>query len=102
MIKVTVYEALPEGKENAISAEMLCNITGIPDKRTLQKVIARERQAGALILSHHSGGYYTSRNKAEVAEFARTLENRARSTFIALRSARRFLGASEGQIELEL
>lgn len=102
MEKVKIEEILPEGKENAISAEALCKLIGIPDKRTLQKMIAKERQEGALILSHHSGGYYTSNDRAEVAEFARTLENRAKNTFIALRGARRYLKASEGQITLEL
>ena len=93
----SILEVLPEGKENAISAEMLCKLTGIADKRMLQKVIAKEREEGALILSHHSGGYYTSHNRAEVAEFAHTLENRARNTFAALKSARRYLRNYEGQ-----
>lgn len=91
MKKFNIVELLPEGKENAVSAEKLCQISGIPDKRTLQKVIAREREAGALILSHYSGGYYTSKNRAEVAEFAHTLESRAKNTLVALKAARQFL-----------
>lgn len=102
MNKVKIEEILPEGKENAISAEMLCRLIGIHDKRTLQKMIANERKEGALILSHHSGGYYTSSDRAEVAEFARTMENRAKNTFVALRGARRYLKALEGQQTMKL
>lgn len=102
MKKISIIDVLPEGKKNAVSAEMLCKLTGIADKRTLQKAIAKEREEGALILSHHSGGYYTSQNRAEVAEFAHTLENRAKNTLAALKSARQYLSGPEGQITLDL
>lgn len=74
----------------------------------IQPRIERERKAGALILSSTMGGYYTSHNRAEVAEFVRTLESRAKHTFLALRTARRFLretaisqAEAEGQISME-
>lgn len=86
-----IMEILPEGKNNAISAEALTRILQLRSKRELQKRIERERKAGALILSSTTGGYYTSHNPAEVAEFVRTLESRAKHTFLALRTARRFL-----------
>ena len=73
-----IMDMLPEGKNNAISAETLTRMLQLRSKRELQKRIERERKAGALILSSTSGGYYTSRNRAEVQEFVRTLEARAR------------------------
>lgn len=99
-MKKSIIELLPVGKENAIPADTLCILAGIRDKRTLQKIIAKERSKGALILSHHSGGYYTSNDHAEIAEFAQTLENRAKNTFAAMKSARMHLKALQGQITL--
>ena len=103
-----ILELLPEGKSNAVSAETLTRILHLRNKRELQKRIEQERKAGALILSSTTGGYYTSHNRAEVQEFCRTLESRARHTFLALRAARRFLretaisqAEADGQISME-
>ena len=103
-----IMDILPEGKNNAISAEALTRMLQLRSKRELQKRIERERKAGALIRSSATGGYYTSHNRAEVAEFVRTLESRAKHTFLALRTARRFLretaisqAEAEGQISME-
>ena len=92
-----IMDILPEGKNNAISAEALTRILQLRSKRELQKRIERERKAGALILSSTTGGYYTSHNRAEIQEFVRTLESRAKHTFLALRTARRVLKATEDE-----
>lgn len=92
-----IMDILPEGKNNAISAEALTSMLQLRSKRELQKRIERERKAGALILSSTTGGYYTSHNRAEVQAFVKTLESRAKHTFLALRTARRFLKATEAE-----
>lgn len=91
-----VKEALQEGKENAISAIDLCTYLGFDSIRELQKEIARERKAGAVILStcQDGGGYFIPSTDQEVRQFIRTLENRARNTFAALKSAKRLLSGS--------
>ena len=90
-----IMAILPEGKKNAISSDALTRVLHLKSKRELQQRIARERKAGALILSSSTGGYYTSTDPAEVAAFVRTLENRAKQTFLALRTARKFLKEDE-------
>lgn len=92
-----VKEALQEGKENAISAHDLCTYLGFESVRLLQHQIARERKAGAVILStcQDGGGYFLPENDREVRQFIRTLENRAKNTFVALRSARGLLKQQE-------
>lgn len=91
--RMVVADILPEGKENAVSAEALCNRLGIETVRELQKEIARERAAGAVILStcQEDGGYFLPGNVREVKEFIKTLENRGRNTLRALESARELL-----------
>ena len=97
-----IMALLPEGKENAVSSERLVAMLQLKSKRELQQRIAKERNAGALILSSSTGGYYTSRDRAEVAEFVRTLESRAKHTFSALKAARRFLRTMDKQTEIQL
>lgn len=93
----TITSLLPVGKENAISTEDLVNLTGCSSARELQQYIAQERKAGAVICSSTTGGYFLPANHAEVAEFCKSLENRAKNTFIAIQSARRALEVPEGQ-----
>ena len=92
-----VMDALPHGKENAVSAQQLCNVLHFESVRELQKEIARERKAGAVILStcQKSGGYFLPADEPEVRRFIRTLENRANNTLAVLHSARELLGQQE-------
>jgi len=92
-----VMEVLRPGKENAISAQDLCTYLKFDNVRDLQREIARERKAGAVILSatQEPGGYYLPGNDREVRQFIRTLENRAGNTYEALRSARKLLQQQE-------
>lgn len=92
-----VMEALNTGKENTISAQELCVYLGFNSVRELQSEIARERKAGAVILStcQDGGGYFFPESDQEVRQFIKTLENRAKNTFEALRSARSFLRQQE-------
>lgn len=82
---------LPTGKENAISTNELAVIMGFGDSRSLQADIAKSRNAGQIILSSTSGGYYLPANDEEVQEFVAVLRARAINTFRALKSAREYL-----------
>lgn len=93
LLPFPVRDLLPEGKENAIPAKDLTDLLGLGSIRELQQEIARERAAGAVILStcQDGGGYYLPKNGQEVREFIRTLESRGKNTLAALRSARNYL-----------
>lgn len=92
---------LPVGKENAVSTEDLVRAVGCSSARELQQCIAQERNAGAIICSSTTGGYYLPANHAEIAEFCKTLESRAVNTLKALRSARRAMRMTDGQQLIE-
>lgn len=91
--RMVVADILTHGKENAVSAEALCNHLGVETVRELQKEIARERAAGAVILSscQEDGGYFLPGNVQEVKDFIKTLENRGRNMLRALESTRKLL-----------
>ena len=88
-----ITEFLKTGKDNAVPSKVLAKMIGCRNVRDLQTLISQERQQGAVILStsRNGGGYYLPADAEEVREFIRTLDTRARHTFLALRSARQYL-----------
>ena len=92
---------LPIGKENAVSTDELMQIIGCSSARELQQYIAQERKAGAVICSSTTGGYYLPANQGEMAEFCRTLENRAKNTLIALESTKRAMEVQQKTEDIE-
>ena len=97
----TIYEMLPTGKENAISATALAGLTGCKDTRELRQIIASERDAGQWICSSTSGGYYKPKDRLEIAEYERMMRSRSIGNFRASKWARKALKTTEGQQEFE-
>ena len=84
-----VYEVLPEGKENAVKAEVLCAQLGI-GARVLRKKIMLERQNGAVILTNpSSGGYYRPTTESELDEYIQMQKTQIFSRFRSIRSAKK-------------
>lgn len=93
-----VRDSLRYGKENAIPSKVLAEALGFRSVRELQKAVETERAAGAVILCDSQGaGYYLSEDPAELLQFTRTLNARARNTRKAAESAQRALDAATGQ-----
>lgn len=101
-----VEKLLLQGEQNALTSAYLVQLTGVRSARELQTMIARERDAGALILStcRGSGGYFLPADgeagQREVSEFMATLQARAINTLKALKTAREALKYIEGQVTL--
>ena len=94
---------LRPGVANAIPTRELVALAGFRSARELQQQIAREREAGALILSKSGdgGGYFLASTRDELEAFHRTLSARALSTLAALKSTRKALDRIDGQTEME-
>lgn len=101
-----IAEMLKPGERNAMSTPDLCRALGIDNTRELRLMVAKERKAGAVILSSCHGGYYLPDSRSEVERFVRTERKKAISTLAALKSAKRFLKETEpgavGQCALDL
>lgn len=93
-----VNSLLNRGEENAVTARDLAAITGL-SVREVTAQIARERQAGAVILSS-SKGYFLPANNEEILHFVRAMDSRARNIYLATRSAKSILARVPGQIDL--
>lgn len=98
-----VQEKLQRGKENAMSKAELMELCGFTDTRALQLQIAKERADGAIICSTTvgQGGYYLPQDKEEVREFIKSMTSRAKKTFNAIKSARKYMEQMDGQISFE-
>lgn len=98
-----VHEQLKKGKQNAITSAKLMKMCGFSDKRTMQMQITRERNEGIVICSTTvgQGGYYLPQDKEEVQEFIDSMTSRARKTFKAIKSARKYMKIIDGQMCIE-
>ena len=73
--KITDY--IPEGRDQAVTRERLCGITGLPDRK-VRELIERARRGGAIIINAQDGaGYYRSEDLRDVARQYRMNEKRA-------------------------
>ena len=96
-----IVDYLPSGEASAISWQELARALGLGnDKRSLQRAIAREREAGKVILSSHKGGYFLPGSREEISKFVRTNEKKAKRTLKVLGSAKKVLKEIEGQTSL--
>lgn len=86
------------GEENALTARDLAAITGL-SVRDITLQIARERQAGAVILSSGKG-YFLPSNEDEILHFVNAMNSRARNIYLAAQSAKAMLAKVPGQLDI--
>ena len=96
----SIESLLRRGKENAVSTADLVRLSGCKDARTLRERIAEERRSGAIICSGAGAGYWLPKDKEEIKEFCKTMENRAKNILSVIRSARKALDLPDGQEEM--
>lgn len=92
---------LPVGKENAITTQDLVKLSGCGSVRELQQRIAYEREHGAIICSGSGRGYWRPKDRQELQQFVKTMDNRAFNTLKATKSAKRALKVPEGQQSMD-
>lgn len=102
-----VERLLLHGQENAQSAPELAKLAGMRSVRELQLQIARERAAGALILSSCRGknaGYFLpgegTAGRLELSRYVASMMRRGTRCMAAALAAREALRQVEGQTDL--
>ena len=94
----SIYDTVPPGKKNAISAEALAKLHNIKDTRTLRHRITEERLNGAVIGGCDTG-YYRPVTLSEFQECYQWFRSRAISSF---RVSKIFRNAIRDQFEGQL
>lgn len=94
-----IWELLPTGKRNKMSAAALMSATGIKTARELSAAVQRERMAGRVICSTKAdgGGYYRAANAAEAQEFIDTFTGEAKALFAMQKAFREYVKAARGK-----
>lgn len=94
MRTASIIDYIPEGKENAVTRERLCAITGLPDRK-LREEIEQARRRGAIIINAQDGaGYYQSEDIREIAKQYNMNERRALSILAQQKHLRKRLKAA--------
>lgn len=88
---MNIERFIPEGKENAVSREVLSTRLGLPD-RTVRKLIEDARDRGELICNDGDGeGYYRSYDIGQIERQYRVDRARALAVMKRLKTMRRML-----------
>ena len=87
MRSITSY--IPTNKESAVSREMLCQWTGLSDRK-VRKLIEKARREGIMILSF-GNGYYISEDLEDLKRYYAQERRRAISILARLKIIRRKL-----------
>ena len=83
-----IIPLIGEGAEAGIHLCELVKMTGMED-RALRKSIEHLRRSGAVIASDADHGYYFPASVSELGAYVRKEEQRARSTFHTIKTARK-------------
>ena len=75
-MKVKVSDLLSAGKGRAVKCADLARMLGVP-RRTVRRMVQRERLEGVPILSDCENGFYLPGNEDETAEFVSSMRHRA-------------------------
>lgn len=94
-----IRDLIPYGRENAVTRENLCILTGLNDRVVRNEIKKLRRDMPILNLQDRSG-YYMPRtdNDFELMELKRFINQeskRARSIFYSLKGAKEFLKENE-------
>lgn len=85
-----IHDVLRKGKTQAISAEEVALLCGLPSKRAVVEQVAKERIDGHIICSTRKG-YFLPETREELQEFVDLMEGRAKKTFAVIKKARHLL-----------
>ena len=85
----SISSYIPTTKESAVSREMLCQWTGLPD-RVVRSLIEKERGEGVMILNFGQG-YYISEDINELERYYEQEHSRAISILYRLKAVRKKL-----------
>ena len=105
---MNIIDFIPEGKENAVTREYLCSVTGFPDRK-IRDEIARARLDCAILNLSDGKGYYrpTKDDYADLRRYKKQEENRIRSISMGLNPIRLLLSVNkkksdciEGQMDI--
>lgn len=91
---IAITNFIPTGRENAVTRETLCTLTGLSDRK-VRELIEQARRAGAIIINRQDGkGYYISDDPEDWEQQYRQDTSRALSILARRKAIRQRLKAA--------
>jgi chromosome segregation and condensation protein ScpB len=88
-------EHIPVGRDNAVTRQRLCDITGLNDRevrRQISELRAKDDDSNLVIVSVSNGrGYFRSNNPDDIRHFIAEMQKRNRMVYQAIKIAKRTL-----------
>lgn len=88
-------EHIPVGRDNAVTRQRLCDITGLNDRevrRQISELRAKDDDSNLVIVSVSNGrGYFRSDNPDDIRHFIAEMQKRNRMVYQAIKIAKRTL-----------
>ncbi len=86
-----ITDFIPEGKNNAITRNQLCNLTGLSDRK-VRELIEQARSKGEIIINAQDGaGYFRTEDLNEIEKQYKRNDRRAKSILIQQKYLRKRL-----------
>lgn len=94
---------IPQGKDNAISAQELAEKTGFKTKRGMRQALHKARRQGLIVASRTDavGGYFIPTTKQEIKEFRDSMKRRGVSVLAVTTPSSRKLNETDGQLSVD-
>lgn len=94
-------EHIPVGRDNAVTRQRLCDITGLNDRevrRQISELRAKDDDSNLVIVSVSNGrGYFRSNNPDDIRHFIAEMQKRNRMVYQAIKVAKRTLKRIENR-----
>ncbi len=74
----SIANVLMTGRNNALTANEICRITGLPFRVVTRKIL-QERRSGCPIMSSPDSGYWIASDREEIVKCVNALHSRAKS-----------------------
>jgi hypothetical protein len=96
--QMSIEEYIPFGRENAVTRQVLCALTGLSDRK-VRKLIEDARREGCIICNDQDGaGYYQTADLDEIESQYRQQRSRALSILSQQKHMRRLLKAAGREV----
>jgi len=97
MVKMELLKLIPKGRENAITRQQLCNLTGWGDRKVRGEIKKLVRDGYPILSLSESPGYWYSSDIDEIERFLREVDSRNRSEYLTTARLRRLVNEARGE-----
>lgn len=89
-----IADYIPQGRENAITRQRLCALTGLPDRKVREEIEQARRRGEIIINAQDGAGYFKTDDIDEIKRQFRSNDRRAKSILAQQKHLRKRIKAA--------